>query len=131
MAGPARFPQREKQGRDGVYLRTLRQYAESTTVHGFSYLLEQGQSPLAGLFWKAAVGLCFALAVGLSVQAYVQWRSNLVTSVVRTASLPVREVEFPTITICSRGRPADGVKTVLFKQVVMSLMTSESPTTKS
>ncbi len=37
------------------------------------------------------------------VKAYIQWRNNMVLTTVNSVALPVEEVEFPAITICSQG----------------------------
>ena len=58
--------------------RTVKDYSESTTIHGISYIFESGLSALERFLWICVVCVFFGFAVGLSVQAYINWKENQV-----------------------------------------------------
>lgn len=95
--------------------RLTSDYAASTTVHGVPYLNRPDTASRA--FWLAALAACLALAAGLSLEAFWQWRATPVLATVDTAALPVGEVEFPQVTLCAEGAPLDSVEMVLRRQV--------------
>ena len=47
---------------------------------------------------------------------YVDWQENPTVTVVNTTSFPIKNVEFPAITICSQGLAKDIMENVLIKQ---------------
>ena len=47
---------------------------------------------------------------------YVEWQANPTITVINTTSFPIKNVEFPAITICSQGLAKDIMENVLIKQ---------------
>ena len=47
---------------------------------------------------------------------YVDWQANPTITVINTTSFPIKNVEFPAITICSQGLAKDIMENVLIKQ---------------
>ena len=46
----------------------------------------------------------------------IEWKDNPTTTTVNTAAYPIKNVDFPAITICSQGSAKDVLDTVMFKQ---------------
>ena len=82
--------------------RTVKDYSESTTIHGISYIFESGLSALERLLWICVVCVFFGFAVGLSVQAYINWKDNQVLTTIGTTGHPIEKIEFPAITVCAQ-----------------------------
>lgn len=82
---------------------TLQDYAKYTTVHGISYIFEASQPRAARWSWVAVVTTCLGLVFGFSLEAFRQWKSNQVVFALNSVSLPIKEIEFPSISICAEG----------------------------
>ena len=82
--------------------RTVKDYSESTTIHGISYIFESGLSALERLLWICVVCVFLGFAIGLSVQAYINWKDNQVLTTIDTTGHPIEKIEFPAITVCAQ-----------------------------
>ena len=51
-----------------------------------------------------------------SVQMYIQWKDNPTITTIDTVAYPIKNVEFPAITICSQGSAKDVLDTAILKQ---------------
>ena len=47
---------------------------------------------------------------------YIDWQANPTITVINTTSYPIKNVEYPAITICSQGLAKDIVETVFVQQ---------------
>ena len=52
----------------------------------------------------------------MSREMYVQWQDNPTTTTVNTTAYPIKNVEFPAITICSQGSAKDILDRAMMKQ---------------
>ena len=95
----------------------LKDYATSTTAHGFSYLAEDGRSILERIFWIIVVVLALVFSYFQTSTLYKQWQDNPVITTLETVSLPIKEIEFPAVTICPQGSIKGIAETVLFHQL--------------
>ena len=82
--------------------KTLREYSETSTIHGIGYIFQPGISVVERIVWILVVLLHLAIAIFLAIVAYVSWKENQVLTTVQTTGHPVEEVEFPAITICAQ-----------------------------
>ena len=96
----SRFQEGSKMGR--YFYETLKEYADSTTIHGISYIFKNGISILDRLIWIAAVVTGIFFAIYLSTYSYVDWQNSPVTTTVLTTAKPIRNISFPAITICAQ-----------------------------
>ena len=95
----------------------LKNYATSTTAHGFSYLAEDGCTVLERIFWFIVVVLALAFSYWQTSTLYKQWQDNPVITTLETVSLPIKAIEFPAVTICPQGSIKGIAETVLFHQL--------------
>ena len=95
----------------------LKEYATATTAHGFSYLAEDGRSILERIFWVIVVVLAIGFSYFQTSTLYKQWQDNPVITTLETVSLPIKEIEFPAVTICPQGSIKGIAETVLFHQL--------------
>ena len=84
--------------------KTIKEYAESTTIHGIQYIFENDSSVYGKISWILVVlgGVTFAAC--LSIQGLQKWQKNLILTTVETTGYPIEKVEFPAITICAQVR---------------------------
>ena len=95
----------------------FKEYAASTSAHGLVYLAEDGRSFLERIFWLIVVVLALAFSYWQTSTLYKQWNDNPIITTLETVSLPIKEIEFPAVTICPQGSIKGIAETVLFKQL--------------
>ena len=88
--------------KSGFIGKTAKEYSQSTTIHGFAYIGEDGLFILERLLWIFIVCLGIFLSIYMSVSAYLEWKDNPVLTTVATTGFPNEKVEFPAITICAQ-----------------------------
>ena len=82
---------------------TLCQFANVTTIHGVAYVFDMTIKALDHLLWFISVCLGAGLAIHMSVDAWKTWKESPVLTSVHSTGLPIQNVDFPAITICSQG----------------------------
>ena len=95
----------------------FKEYATSTSAHGLFYLAEDGRSFLERIFWLIVVVLALTFSYWQTSTLYKQWNDNPIITTLETVSLPIKEIEFPAVTICPQGSMKGIAETVLFKQL--------------
>ena len=96
----------EKRKKDSilkVIKSTTHEFANSTTVHGITYVFDRGIKALDNLLWLLVVCLGTGIAIYMSVLAWNTWKEAPVITSVSSTGLPLQKVDFPAITICSQG----------------------------
>jgi hypothetical protein len=81
----------------------VQEYSEYSTVAGILYIFMPQQTNAGKLFWVLVVVSMLALSIYWSVVLYFQWEGQTVITTVLTAALPVNQIKFPAVTICSQG----------------------------
>lgn len=99
-----------------IMFQTCREYASSTTAHGFSYVVEQGNSVGERILWSIIVILALLFTTSQMSTLYMEWQNDPVITTLDTVALPIEEVQFPAITICPQGSVHGILDAVLFKQ---------------
>ena len=82
---------------------TLCQFANATTIHGVAYVFDRTIQALDNLLWFISVCVGAGLAIHMSLDAWKTWKESPVLTSVRSTGLPLQNVDFPAITICSHG----------------------------
>ena len=96
--------------------RTSSQYAEQTTIHGFWYLAQSSHG-LEKLLWLTVVSIAVFFSVFQTCSLYSQWQKSPVITTLESIALPIKDIEFPAVTICPQGSLYQNVDAVLFKQL--------------
>lgn len=104
------------------YTKTINEYASVSTAHGIAYIFEDGRCFLERIIWIIVVVLALTFAICMSTTAYKNWKNNPVLTSVRTTGLPIENIEFPAITICTQGSANEVVDAALFQQFNSYLM---------
>ena len=97
---------------------TFREFASTTTAHGFSYITEEGHSVAGRIFWCIVVILAVLFTTSQMTNLYKEWQDDPVITTMDTVALPIEEIEFPAITVCPQGSAKKILESVLFKQLV-------------
>ena len=82
---------------------TLHEFAESTTIHGIAYVFDRAIKGLDNILWLLVVCFGAGVAIYMSLDAWNTWKDAPVLTSVSSTGLPLRNIEFPAITICSQG----------------------------
>ena len=83
---------------------TTYDFASSTTIHGIAYVFDRAITVLDRIIWFLVVCCGTALAIYMSYDVWITWKSSPVLTSVSSTGLPLRNVKFPAITICSQGK---------------------------
>ena len=100
-----------------VVLDTTQEYASITTIHGFSYILDQLHSIPARVIWMIIVIIAGLLTTLQMSSLYRQWKDDPVITTLDTVAMPIKDIEFPAVTICPQGSVKEILDNVLFKQM--------------
>ena len=102
-----------KQKPQSAILATLRSYTSNATVHGLSYIGDLTLPVVDRLVWLVVVVVFGSCAAYLSHGVFKEWQSNKVVTTLRETELPITELDFPAITICSEGLDMEAVEKVI------------------
>ena len=108
---------RKKLSRTNLVLHTTKEYASSSTIHGFAYVFDYRHSVSARCLWTVVVILAFSLTIYQMTSLYTQWKNDPVITTLDTVALPIEDIEFPAVTICPQGSVQGILDNVLFKQL--------------
>ena len=74
-------------------------FLQETSLHGFKYL-NQGYSFGSKLFWLPVLIFTSSFASILINEAFTDWRKNPVITSIDSIDRPLKEIQFPSLTIC-------------------------------
>ena len=86
-----------------VIKTTTHEFANSTTIHGITYVFDTGIKAFDNLLWLLVVSFGAGIAIYMSVLAWNTWKEAPVLTSVSSTGLPLQKIDFPAITICSQG----------------------------
>ena len=85
----------------------IQDYSEYSTIQGVIYIFQRNQTQIGKVFWSLVIIAMLALGTYWSVCAYQDWLDNPVMTTIKTSALPIKEINFPAVTICGQGMNAD------------------------
>ena len=86
-----------------VFKDTVNEYASSSSAHGIAYIFDNALKAFDRILWILAVCLGIGFAIILSLKAWIDWKDSPVLTSVSSTGLPIQNIDFPAITICSQG----------------------------
>ena len=116
---------RNRENQETFYSRTVKtakDYASNTTIHGFAYIANHEHSIAARLLWLGVVVLAVGIASFQLISLRIQWQKNPVITNLETVALPIEQIEFPAVTICPQGSVKKIMDYVLFEQLAIYIM---------
>ena len=90
----------------------LREYSAHASVHGLDYVFS-ARSLANRLLWLTAVIMALISASLLSHDLYVKWQRAPVVTNLKDTNKQVRDLEFPSVTICTEGINMEAVLNTL------------------
>jgi hypothetical protein len=96
------------------FYNMIREYSEYSTVAGILYIFMPNQTTAGKVFWIIVITSMLVLSTYWSATLYFQWKDQTVITTVLTAALPVNQIRFPAVTICSQGFNYDTFLASLF-----------------
>ena len=72
-------------------------------VSGLHYAFKPNQSKIVSLLWISVISVLTFLGFYLSLQNFIEWKKEPVVTTVTTTGLPIADVPFPSVVICSEG----------------------------
>ena len=92
-----------------ILLDTIKEYSNHTTIHGINYVFASFLSFNDRIFWLIIFLAGLVFSIYLSLDAFIDWRQNMIITRFENSELPVTEIAFPAVTICSQGLNMDNV----------------------
>ena len=99
--------------RSSLLFASLRSYTSNSTLHGMRYISDLSLPLVDRLVWFVVVVMFGACAAFLSHGVFQAWQDNLVVTTLKETELPVTQLDFPAITICSEGLNMEAVEKVI------------------
>jgi len=85
----------------------IQDYSEYSTIQGVIYIFQRNQTQIGKVFWSLVIIAMLGLGTYWSVCAYQDWLDNPVMTTIKTSALPIKEINFPAVTICGQGMNDD------------------------
>ena len=96
-------------------VETFKEFAESTTIHGFAYMADKKHSPWRP-GWVIVVLTAVVFATYQVVTLYTDWQNEPVITTLETMVQPIQEIKFPAVTVCPQGSRQEILDSVLYRQ---------------
>ena len=83
--------------------KTSQEFASNTTIHGITYIFDSALLYVERILWIFIVIGSASLGIYMSYDAYKTWQDDPMITTVSSTGLPLKNIEYPAITICSQG----------------------------
>ena len=82
---------------------SFKNFAESVTIQGVSYIFSTNTTFCGKIFWMASVLIMLSLGIYFSSLMYLDWQDQQVFTKIQTSARLLKDIEFPSVTFCNRG----------------------------
>ncbi|XP_054744360.1 pickpocket protein 11-like [Anastrepha obliqua] len=86
------------------FAENLRNYCNSTSLHGFNYITLKGSTVNERRFWIPTVIVSIIISIVLVTVSWFSNREDLTVTVIESAHYPTWNIPFPAVTICSLNK---------------------------
>ncbi|EDV33058.1 uncharacterized protein Dana_GF21878 [Drosophila ananassae] len=83
------------------FSENMRNYCQTTSLHGFSYITRQDISHQERLFWLTVVILAIITSIVLVVVSWYWSQETPTVTVIESSHFPTWNIPFPAVTICN------------------------------
>ncbi|XP_017472042.1 PREDICTED: pickpocket protein 11 [Rhagoletis zephyria] len=83
------------------FLENLRNYCNSTSLHGFNYITLKGSTANERYFWIIIVIISIIVSIVLVIVSWNWNRATPTVTVIESAHFPTWNIPFPAVTICN------------------------------
>ena len=95
---------------------TVEKFSETTSIHGIGHVFDSGSKVLDKFLWLFVTIFAASVAIYMSLNTWHTWNSSPILTTVSSTGLPIKNIEFPAITICSQGLIKEVIDKVFDKQ---------------
>ena len=74
---------------------------ELTSIHGFNYTTDSDRPFCVRIFWAIIILAGMISTICIVQSAFENWNEHPILTTIDSASLSIKEVQFPTVTVCS------------------------------
>ena len=108
------------------YRKVLREFADRSTIAGLHYAFDPKQSKLSNIFWMILVVILTFLGLYTSVKSFREWEAEPVLTTLASTGLPIAEIPFPSVVICSQGVDHESYWAAFYKLIFENLNKNDS-----
>lgn len=83
------------------FIGNLRNYCNTTSLHGFNYITRSDMSRKERYFWLIVVILSIIVSIVLVIVSYLWNRENPTVTVIESSHHPTWNIPFPAVTFCN------------------------------
>ena len=88
--------------------RTVKEYNESTSLHGLKYTTEYNRHSFERVFWMIVVVAFLTLGIFLTIRIVNKWQTSPIITTIESTNHPLSKVPFPAVTICPNYKGIKG-----------------------
>lgn len=94
----------ENPGKKSVFLQYWEKYCKNSQLHGIRYLSRETSPNIERKVWFVFVAFGILCTAYMYVALSIRYKEQLLQTVVDNSQLPVYEVVFPSVALCTRKR---------------------------
>ncbi|XP_037959011.1 pickpocket protein 11 [Teleopsis dalmanni] len=83
------------------FVENLRNYCNTTSLHGFNYITRKGITSKERIFWISVVVISIVVSIVLVIVSWLWNRETPTVTVIESSHFPTWNIPFPAITICN------------------------------
>ena len=88
--------------------RAVKEYNESTSLHGLKYTTEYNRHFFERAFWMIVVVAFLTLGIFLTIRIVNKWQTAPIITTIESTNYPLSKVPFPAVTICPNYKGIKG-----------------------
>ena len=96
----------------------FKDFANRSTIHGLGYIFDGHSRFLDRGLWLAIVIGSMSFAILMIISSYTTWQADQVITTLKTTTKSVKDLHFPSVTICADGLHMDLVEKVLYNDFI-------------
>lgn len=99
------------------FTENMRNYCQTTSLHGFSYITRQDISRRERCFWLVVVILAIITSIVLVVVSWYWSQETPTVTVIESSHFPTWNIPFPAVTICNFNKISRSKALTLLQQM--------------
>ncbi|XP_068141009.1 sodium channel protein Nach [Drosophila tropicalis] len=99
------------------FRENLRNYCQTTSLHGFNYITRQDISRYERWFWILVVFLAIITSIVLVIVSWYSNRETPTVTVIESSHFPTWNIPFPAVTICNFNKISKTKASGLFERI--------------
>ena len=84
-------------------LSSISAFSEYATIQGIVYIFASNRTVVQLYYWSITVVLLMILGIYWSAGLFLEWKVKPVLTTIQSTGYPINDIEFPSITFCSKG----------------------------